>query len=275
MSFFFRLSVKVEDVPVAQELLLAVVTNLRSVLRDAYDEHMSIVKHRIDLADREVDGTESELVELQEKLRQLSGARDLSQRAILDDVRQLRDQLENAKMEQASNEAMVDVTQKRMAQSRHMLEDKLVNDVIRKELERIVEINQKKLQYSEKLHRSGTTSSSEVDKALELLARAKIELAKRTEDLSRTVSGSQEALLNSELSDISVRITQNAILIAMLEPQLEESESLLGKADRFEVESLKLDLAKRNLEEVILWRDQMNRKVRRLEAPIVIVMGAD
>lgn len=255
--------------------MLAVVKKLRSVFEKAYVDHWDSLQEQIDNSKSEADRAEKEFVELQTQLRELSGARDLSQRAILNDIRQLRDQLENAKMEQAASEAMVQATHVRMAESRHMLKDKLAGDVIRRELERIVEINNKKLKYSEQLVASGTTSLSEVDKASEALARAKIELAKRIEELSRTLSGSQEASLNALLADYSVTMTQNATLIAMLEPQLAESESLLEKADRFEVESLKLDLAKRNLEEVIQWRDQMSRKVRRLAAPVVIVMGAE
>ena len=106
------------------------------------------------------------------------------------------------------------------------------------------------------------------------MSRAKIDLAKRAEEISRLLAGRQEDTLNSELANLSVMMTQTAAQIIMLEPQLSEAEVLLERADRYEVESLKLTLAKRNLEEAIIWRDRMSRKIRMLTAPIVIVMGA-
>ncbi len=68
---------------------------------------------------------------------------------------------------------------------------------------------------------------------------------------------------------------RSAAKIARLEPKLGEAIRLLELADKHEVELLKLDIAKRNLQEAILWQSQMTRKARMLTPPTVIVMGVE
>ena len=63
--------------------------------------------------------------------------------------------------------------------------------------------------------------------------------------------------------------------IRALSERLEESQDLIERADRYEIQVLKLGLAKRNLEDAIMWRDDLRRQMRVPVAPTVIVIGAE
>jgi hypothetical protein len=56
---------------------------------------------------------------------------------------------------------------------------------------------------------------------------------------------------------------------------LVEAESLLAKADDYELLSLKAEIAKQNLQESILWRDRTSRQIRFLQSPMVSILGGE
>ena len=63
--------------------------------------------------------------------------------------------------------------------------------------------------------------------------------------------------------------------IRAFERRLAESQDLIEKSDRYAIQVLKLGLAKRNLEDAIMWRDDIKRQMRVPVAPSVIVVGAE
>ncbi len=277
---FFQLNVDFGDYgnvsADAQAVMLTIVKYLREALLNAFRDQGRSLEPRIQLADLEVNQAETQLVRLQDHLRNISGSQDLSRQVILSDIRRVRNELESAKMQQAADEATDEALAKQIERSRKKLYEKLQTDDIIQELKRIVEINKEKVKYAEAAyHQKGDTWRVEVSKASEELARARIELAKRAEEISKSVAGGQEDDWNAHMANLSIDMAQNAALVAGLEPQLTRAEKLLGMADLYEVESLKLGLAKRNLEEAILWQNQVSRKVRVLAPPTVIVIGAE
>ncbi len=278
-ALFFQLIVDFRDYEYvsadAQAVMLTIIEYLRDALLNAFGDQGHSLESQIKLADQEVSRAEAILVALQDHLRNISGSQDLSRQVILSDIRRLRNELESAKMQQAADEATDEALARQIDRSRKKLYEKLQTDEIMQELKQIVEINKEKVAFTEVLYKKGNASLVEVSKASEESARARIELAKRAEEISKSVAGGQGDEWNNILANLSVDMAQNAARVAGLEPQLTRGEDLLAMADRYEVESLKLGLAKRNLEEAILWQSQMSRKARVLSPPTVIVIGAE
>ncbi|MHC4727183.1 MAG: hypothetical protein ACYS17_08110, partial [Planctomycetota bacterium] len=61
--------------------------------------------------------------------------------------------------------------------------------------------------------------------------------------------------------------------LVSLGKQLAEAESLLAKADDYELLTLKVEMAKQSLQESILWRDRTSRQIRLLQSPMVSILG--
>jgi chromosome segregation ATPase len=127
----------------------------------------------------------------------------------------------------------------------------------------------------EKLSASGRASTTELAEAQEKLTRARIELAQRQEQLSKSKGGNQIESLNSTLTNLSMQVAQYKAQLAGYEQQFAEAEALLAKADDYEMLSLKADIAKQSLQEVLIWRDRLSRQIRMLQPPAVSVIGAD
>jgi len=125
------------------------------------------------------------------------------------------------------------------------------------------------------LTKQKTASVAELQQVQEKLARARIELAKRQEELSKSAAGNAIDWLNRQIADMAMRSTQDEAQTAQLRNRIRDAMGRLADADRYELLSLKVDIARQNLRETIVWRDQLSRRVRLAQPPSVSVIGAD
>ena len=276
-ALLFWLSVNLpKDVkPAAEEFMDALVDSLRSTLVKVFEDYKLRFNNQLELAEQEATNAETDLREKQKTLREISRSRVLDRDRILADIYRLRQEVQTANMNQASNQVIIDATTKRIADIEAKIKQQLENDSITMELQNIVEMSNKFVVEAEKQVQAGKISSLQLDELKEKLARAKIEIARRREKLSSSVGGNLVESLNKELADRSIRATQDAAFIRSLEQQLAEAESLLAKADDYELLSLKADIAKQNLQESILWRDRTSRQIRFLQSPMVSILGGE
>ena len=276
-TLLFWLSVELgNDVkPAAEEFMDALVGSLRSTLVKVFEDYKLRFNNQLQLAEQEATSAETDLREKQKTLREISRSRVLDRDSILADIYRLRQNVQTAKMNQASNQVIIDATTKRIADIQAKIKQQLENDSITIDLQSIVEMSGKLVIEAEKQVKEGKISSLQLDELKEKLARARIEIARRREKLSISVGGNLIESLNRELADRSIQATQDGTSIRSLEQQLVEAESLLAKADDYELLSLKADIAKQNLQESILWRDRTSRQIRFLRSPMVSILGGE
>jgi len=261
--------------PAAEEFMDALVDSLRSTLVKVFEDYKLRFNNQLQLAEQDATSAENDLREKQKTLREISRSRVLDRDKILADIYRLRQDVQAAKMNQASNQVIIDATTKRIADIEAKIKTQLENDSITTELQSIVEMSGKLVIEAEKQVQSGKISSLQLDELKEKLARARIEIARRQEQLISSVGGNLIESLNKELADRSIQATQDEASIRSLEEQLVEAESLLAKADDYELLSLKAEIAKQNLQESILWRDRTSRQIRFLQSPMVSILGGE
>lgn len=265
-----------EDIkPAAEEFMNALIENLRSALRGAFDQYNDKLNNQLQLADKEAIRAEQKLVQMQNDLSNISDSRDLSRSVILSNISNLRRQLQDIIMHQASQEIYIQATTNQIVETQAKVAEQLQKDPITIELKGIADIHTKSLENIQKLVKAGRASSDKVEEVLEKLARARIELAKRREQISNSAGGNKLDRLNTELAEYSLNMAQNEVSTSNLKNQIAEAEAFLAKADDYELLSLKADISKQNLEEALLWRDRLGRNIRSIQPPDVTVIGAE
>jgi len=276
-TILFKLQVDLPEgvKPVAEEFMVALVVNLRSTLTKAFEDYKLRFGNQLKLAEQEAASAETDLREKQKTLREISRSRVLDRDKILADIYVLRQEVRTAKENQASSQVIIDATTMRIAETQAKIMEQLDNDPITIELQKIVELIGRLLIEAEKQYEAGTISLLQLDGIKEKLARARIEIAKRRESLSNSIGGNLIESLNKELAARSITAAQDEASIRSLERQLVDAESLLAKADDYELLSLKADVAKQNLQESILLRDRTSRQIRFLQPPIVSILGGE
>jgi hypothetical protein len=263
------------DKPAAEEFMMALIDNLRNALSGAFDQYNAKLNKQLQLANEEATRAEAELVQMQAKLRDISGSRDLSRNVILRNISEMRQKLQTAIMKRASDETLYETTASRIAEEQARRKKLIEDDPISKEFQSILDVHERRLKDTQKLYESGRASASDLEDIREKIIRARIELAKRQEEVSNPPGGIVLSSLNNDLANLSTKMTLARQEISSFEEQLKEAEELLGKADSYELLSLKTDIARQNLEETLLWRARLGRNVRSIQPPDVTVIGAE
>jgi len=274
-TYLFNLNIQIPEgvVPAAEEFMDALITNLRNALTNAFDEHAGRLKGQLQLAEEEAGRAEDDWRRKQSELREISGSRVLDRNSILLEMSRLREEIRRIEMRYASDQVTVDTTAKRIAELQAKIQAEIEKDTITDELKRLLFLQEKNLENVEKLTDSGRASTTELADAQEKLTRARIELAQRQEQLNKSKGGNQIEALTNTLTNCSEQIAQYRAQLSGYQQQLGEAEALLGKADDYELLSLKADVAKQNLQEAIVWRDRISRQIRMLQPPTVSVIG--
>ncbi len=261
--------------PAAEEFMYALVDSLRSTLVKVFEDYKLRFESQLKLAEHEASRAETDLREKQKTLREISRSRVLDHDQILADIYRLRQEVQAARMSQASNQVIIDATTKRISEIQIKITEQLDNDAISIELQKIIDLIGQLLVEAEKQAKAGKITTSQVDEIKQRLARARIDKAQRRESLSNSIGGNLIESLNKELADRSIQETEDEATLTSREKQLVEAESLLAKADDYELLSLKTDMAKQSLQESILWRDRTSRQIRLLQSPMVSILGGE
>ncbi len=274
-TFLFTLSVTLEVTvePVAEKFMERVIELLSEAFESTFREYQSGVDAQAELAAHEAERAEKMLLEHQERIRSISRDQDLSRDRVLSDMRMWREKIETLRMEQVSDEAMMEAMANRIDKTRAEIDAALSSDSVSQELESILKYNEQAFALTQEQFKSGVRSESDVMIAKEKVARGRIELAQRREELTREAGGAMLESLNSRLADMMMDRTIARAQLMSYQERLTEAESRLNDADAYELLTLKEEIARQNLQENLVWRDRADRMLRMLRAPAVTVIG--
>jgi len=280
-TILLRLAVNIDEgivgkcKPAAEEFMNALLTNLDFTLSNAYNEHMRRLQQRLELAQEEASRTEHDLQNMQKGLRNIAGSRILDKDRILGEIMDKRHNLQDTKMDQESDQVIIEAITKQIAETQTKLKEQITTDEVIKELQQLMESQMRQMEEVKLQVKNGVISPSDLEEAERNLARARIDLARRRDELNRSSGGNLIESLNRELAERSMQAAQNQVKIAGLSRQIAEAEELLNKTDDHELLILKTGIAKQNLREAIIWRDRISRKIRLIQPPAVSVLGGD
>ncbi|NLZ04809.1 MAG: hypothetical protein GXY19_06530 [Phycisphaerae bacterium] len=189
--------------------------------------------------------------------------------------RDLSNQIRNLEMQMAGMEARRQAIEEQIARTRDEADRKLAQDTVTKELQILVEMIEMGLSQVRKEVVAGRLPQSHLTQAQENLTRARIELAKRQEELRRDAGGGRLDSLNSELSQMAIETAEQRARLEVFRTQLDETQRRLTRASAFDPQAARLRTAQQALsiaERQIA--DLTNRRVQ-LQRPSVTVMAAD
>jgi chromosome segregation ATPase len=154
-------------------------------------------------------------------------------------------------------------------------DQKLGNDVVTRELQDLVKINEESLSLLHKKVDTGRLPESELAQAQENLARAKIELARRREELTKTAGGGRLEDLNDELSQMAIDATEQKARLDILRRQLDETQAQLAQASAWAPQVARLQAGQQALNIANQRIAALASRMVRLQPPTVTVIGAD
>ena len=187
-------------------------------------------------------------------------------------------------MDIAQKRARQDAIEQQIQHTQVLIERNLERDPIARELQVMIEMHIERVNRIRGSAAKKGSSGLEAqeffkvglrDEARENLAKAKIELARRREDLNKTAGGDRLDDYNRDLAGQAIERAENEAVLKLLDERLKQTEAQLKEASRFAPRIARIDLGKERLEVADHRLNELKIRLAGLRRPTVTVVGAD
>ncbi|UCD48719.1 MAG: hypothetical protein JSW27_14435 [Phycisphaerales bacterium] len=189
--------------------------------------------------------------------------------------RELARRLQQLDMGFAMTEARRAAIERQIIATREETAQRMEADSVIREMQNLVEMSQAHLETLTKRFQAGSLGATEVATARENLTRAKIELARRREELANAAGGGQLKEFNSELSRMAIDTAEKRAELEFLRRQLAETEDQLAQASTFDPRAARIRTAREALDLAEAHVTRLRARLASLQPPTVTVIGAD
>jgi hypothetical protein len=181
---------------------------------------------------------------------------------------------QDLEMEVARLEARPPVIEDQIRRIKDEIDEKVRGDQVSEELRKILDMQVKRLEGFKKLADDGDINGGIAD-AEEKIARAKIELARRREQVGASAGADQLAKLSSELATLTVDLAEKRAMLGVIKNQLGQTEQQLLAATISDPQVTRIRQATQIFDSADRRVNELNRRIVDLQPPTVSVIGGD
>lgn len=220
-----------------------------------------------------VIGTAATLTVSAESMRTAELETDV--RALAAQRSELTRRIQSLRVELASAEARRAAIRSQIRDIQKEVDERLSRDAVTQELEKLIGIAADRVAVLQKMESTGRASPADVAQANESLTRARIEMAKRREELGKQSGGGQLDEFNKELSRMEIDLAEKVAQEKILTGQLNEVQKGLAQASAFDPEAAQLRMAQEALDITARRMAELQTRIANLPLPLVTVIGAN
>lgn len=265
--------------PAAEELLAAICARLEQALQRVGAIDQKRFQERLTEVEAELAQLDEQYGLIRAARRELfkqAGRDDLSRGRIEDAINELEDTRQDIELSLAGAQAREVALTEQIAKVAQQAIEAAEKSAVAKELSEIVDIRKMELAHAQRLHETGQASQSDLNKGQEALARARADLARYRESVSKTAGAELLTQLNHELVSLSIESAEQEAQLRAVQQRLAaiRAKQLLELADRYEREvELRLKLSERALLDLTEEQYELKETIRNLRLPEVMVIG--
>jgi uncharacterized protein YggL (DUF469 family) len=200
---------------------------------------------------------------------------DVSVQMLLQEKHSLLREKQTLELDVARLEARRPAIEEQVPLIRMQAERKIHNDPIVNELQRLLDLQVQLVERTKELVKEGRVSHSEFADAEGKVARAKIELARRREELSKSAGGDQLAKFANDLTTLTIDLTEKKAELQVLSKQLDQTQKQLTALSASDPQISKIRLVTQALEMADRRVNELEARLAYLQEPTVTVLGAD
>ena len=192
---------------------------------------------------------------------------------LLSEKRNLFREKQNIEMEIARLLARQSAIERQIVATEKQIAEKLKSDPVTAELQQLLEMHTSQLALMEREFQAGRLAITGLADVKEKLTRAKIELAQRHEQLSKSAGGDQLAKYNNELADKTIEFAEKTAALQILSEQLGQAEQQFMTATVLDPQVSRIRMATRAFEIAARRVDELNTRSANLRPPMVSMLG--
>lgn len=148
-------------------------------------------------------------------------------------------------------------------------------DPVISQLEQLIEMHTEQLALMEKQAEAGRLAGNELGDVKEKLTRARIDLAKRRQEVSLPAGGARAEKYNDELADLTIELAEKTAALQILDKQLSQTEQQLTVATMIDPQASRIRAATRAFEIADQRVNELNAHLANLRPPTVSIIGGD
>ncbi len=174
----------------------------------------------------------------------------------------------------SATEAEREAITRLIAESEAMVANRLREDPVLEELSRIVALREADMKRLEDLLKAGTASDSDLNDSVARLAEARIEMARRREEVARGVGEERLTQLNQQLARLPIESGELQARLGSVAGDMDRLQKALPMVARFEREiRLPLEAAEGSLGQTIRARDELRARLDSARPPQITILG--
>ncbi|MFB0552447.1 MAG: hypothetical protein ACETWQ_03945 [Phycisphaerae bacterium] len=199
----------------------------------------------------------------------------LSSNTLVLEKSNLTSQKQTCEIKISRSKARCKAIEKQMLVLSKQIEEKTQNDPVTSELKNVLEIHLRRVEAAERLFESGKKSIAELEDIREKLSIAKIDLARRQEEIRRTVGGDQLESYKDELANLTIELAEDMAGLQEIQKRLAQVEIQLKNAVILEAQASKIQLAEARLIKAQTRLDTLRSRQNTFSRPTVTVIGIE
>jgi len=200
---------------------------------------------------------------------------EVPEEVLLNEKSNLQTEKRNLEMELARLQSRMPAIEEQIARIKNEIDEKVRGDQVSEELRGILDMQFKYLKGVQKLVDVGTVSSTELADAEEKLARAKIDLAMRREQIGSSAGADQLAKFSNELATLAIDMAEKKAMLEIVNNQLNQIEQQLTASTILDPKVSQIRQAVRALEIADRRINELNTLALNVQPPTVSELGAE
>lgn len=188
---------------------------------------------------------------------------------------ELARRIQTLELDLAGLDARQKAMQEQIAVTKQVANKRLAEDTVTRELQKLLNTSENNLSQLKDAARAGRVGVADLAQAEEGVAKVRIDLARRQEELTRLAGGGQLEEFTKELSRLAIDKAEKEAQLQIVRRQLDEVQKQLAQALTFDPKAARLRLAQEALD--ITGRRVAELQARRanLQPPMVTMIGAN
>ena len=199
---------------------------------------------------------------------------EVPEEILLSEKNNLLREKQDLEMEVARLQGRMPAIEVQISRIKNEVDEKVQDDQVSEELRKILAVQVKHLEEVKKLVDSGYVQTGLAD-AEEKLARAKIDLAMRREQIGSSAGADQLTKFSNELASLAIDMAEKKAMLEIVSNQLNRIEQQLSTSTIIDPQASQIRLAVRALEIADRRVNKLNNLALNVQPPTVSVLGAE
>jgi hypothetical protein len=196
----------------------------------------------------------------------------IPEKVLLDDRSSLFREKQNLEMELARLQGRMPAIETQIRRIKDEIDEKVRDDQVSEELRKILDMQVKRLEGFKKLA-DGSDINGGIADTEEKIARSKIELAKRREQIGASAGAEQLTKLSNELATLVIDTAEKNAILEVIKKQIDQTQQQLTATDMSDPQVSRIHMAAQAVEIAERRVNELNARLVNLQPPTVSLLG--